>query len=185
MNRKLPRMISLITVCLFVLFLAACSDNDDAVSTGETGSRAPDDEMQTSLPENDDKVTTAQGVWGNVWFWEGDHMPSADEDSPSGTITPVQREVYIYETTTGSDVTETQDPCFYSEINTALVATASSDADGFYQLSLLPGSYSVFVKENDLYYANVFNGNGEIGVITVAENQVQKYQIDITYQATF
>ncbi|MDZ7765838.1 MAG: hypothetical protein U5K00_15710 [Melioribacteraceae bacterium] len=32
-------------------------------------------------------MTISEGVWGNVWFWEGDFMPG----SPDGTITPVIR----------------------------------------------------------------------------------------------
>ena len=185
MNRKRSRIILLTVVCLTLLFPIACSDSDTPAGTEETSSRSPEDEAQANLPENDEKVTVVQGVWGNVWFWEGNHMPSPDEGDPSGTITPVEREIYITETAMISDAVAAADPGFYSAVNTTLIATATSDSDGFYEAALPPGSYSVFIRENGLFYADSFSGNGEIGMITVEPDQIQKYQIDITYQATF
>ena len=49
-------------------------------------------------PDNSYKVTISQGVWGNVWFWEGNFMPTTDNSS-NGKITPVIREIYVYEAT--------------------------------------------------------------------------------------
>ena len=182
---KRPFRMTLIFICLFSLFLSACSDSDDTSPEGEGGDRSPENEIQANLPRNDEKITISQGVWGNVWFWEGNHMPTTDEKAASGTITPVEREIYIHEATTIEDVSSAQDYSFYSEIHTALMATTVSDADGFFQASLQPGSYSVFVKENNLFYAASFSGTGEINPVTVGQDTVQKVQIDITYQATF
>ncbi|MFH2067219.1 MAG: carboxypeptidase regulatory-like domain-containing protein [Pseudomonadota bacterium] len=170
---KRPFRMTLIFICLFSFFLSACSDSDDISPEGEAGDRSPE------------KVTISQGVWGNVWFWEGNHMPTTDENAVSGTITPVEREIYIHEATTIHDVSSAQDYSFYSEIHTPLMATTVSDADGFFQASLQPGSYSIFVKENNLFYAALFSGTGEINPVTVGQDTVQKVQIDITYQATF
>jgi hypothetical protein len=182
---KRPFKMILISIFLFSFFLFACSDNDDISSTDAAGDRSPENETQASLPKNDEKVTISQGVWGNIWFWEGNHMPSTDENTSTGTITPVERVIYIYEATTTADVTAAQDASFYSKIDTALITTTSSDSDGFYEATLPPGSYSIFIKENDLFYANSFTGNGEINLVTIEQDSVQKYQIDITYQAAF
>ncbi len=182
---KRPFKMILISICVFSFFLFACSDNNDISSTEMAGDRSHKSENQSSLPENDDKITISQGVWGNVWFWEGNHMPSTDENSSTGTISPVTREIYIHEATTIADVTAAQDASFYSKIDTALITTTSSDSDGFYEATLPPGSYSVFVKENDLFYANSYTGNGEINLVTIEQDSVKKYQIDITYQAAF
>ncbi|RJP81851.1 MAG: carboxypeptidase regulatory-like domain-containing protein [Desulfobacteraceae bacterium] len=176
---------TLIFICLFSFFLSACSDSEDISPGGEAGDRSPESEIQANLPKNDEKITISQGVWGNVWFWEGNHMPTLDENPVSGTITPVEREIYIHEATTIHDVSSAQDYSFYSEIHTPLMATTVSDADGFFQASLQPGSYSVFVKENNLFYAASFSGTGEINPVTVRQDTVQKVQVDITYQATF
>jgi hypothetical protein len=182
---KRPFKTILISICLFSFFLFACSDNDNVSTAGTAGDRSPENEKQASLPENNDMVTISQGVWGNVWFWEGNHMPSTDENTPTGKISPVEREIYIHEATTMADVTTAQDASFYVKIDTALVATTSSDSNGFYEATLLPGSYSIFVKENDLFYANSFTGDGEINQVTIEQDSVKKCQIDITYQAAF
>ncbi len=180
-----PSKMILISICLCLFSLFACSDNDDVSSTGMAGDRSSENEKLAGLPKNDEKVTISQGVWGNVWFWEGDHMPSTDEDTSTGTISPVVREIYIHEAATSADVTATQDPSFFSKIDTALITTTYSDSDGFYEATLPPGTYSIFVKENNLFYANSFTGNGEINLVTIEQDRVQKYQIDITYQAAF
>ena len=49
-------------------------------------------------PDNQYKVTIQQGVWGNVWFWEGNFMPTTDNSS-NGKITAVERNIYIYKAT--------------------------------------------------------------------------------------
>jgi len=139
------------------------------------------DNNSTELPDNSEKVTIDQGVWGNVWFWAGNHMPV----DPTGTITPVVRDIYIYEEATLQDVTPGTSGTFFASVNTNLITIVTSDSTGFYQAELQPGIYSVFVKENDKFYANGFGLNGIINPVTVEENSVTKLQIDITYAASF
>jgi hypothetical protein len=101
-------------------------------------------------PRNTEKVTIDQGLWGDVWFWKGDFMPVG-----FGTICQVQRTIYIYELTDEKDVVRAEPyTSFYSAINTKLVATTESDSMGFFQIKLEPGSYSLFVMEDKLYYSN-------------------------------
>ncbi|OGU77796.1 MAG: hypothetical protein A2V93_10995 [Ignavibacteria bacterium RBG_16_34_14] len=133
-------------------------------------------------PDNEHKVSISQGVWGNVWFWEGNFMPIIDPDHAK--ITPVVREIFIYEATNDSMV-EPPYGTFHTKINSNLIATTYSDEDGFFQISLAPGKYSFFVKEDTLYYANRWDGEGHILSAIVTENNVTKNQIDITYKATF
>jgi hypothetical protein len=183
--KKRLSVVSLIFICFFLFFLFACADNDDGSSIGATWDRSPENETQTSLPENDDKVTISQGVWGNIWFWEGNHMPSTDKNYSTGEIFPVERDAFIYEVTSIDDVVTIQNTSFYSKINTKLITTTTSDTDGFYEVALQPGSYSIFIKENDLFYANSYNDDGKLNLVTIEEDTVKKYQIDITYQASF
>jgi hypothetical protein len=131
-------------------------------------------------PDTSNQVTITQGIWGNVWFWEGDFMPG----SVSGTITPVQREVLVYEATRYDSVVFAGGG-FYRAIFTKLVAVTRSNATGFYEVSLPPGKYSLFVVEDSLYYANPSDNMGHIQPGTVAANQVTKVQIDIDYRAAY
>ncbi len=133
-------------------------------------------------PDNEYKVTITQGVWGNVWFWKGDFMPFIDPNRAK--IYPVIRKIYVYEATNDSMV-ERASFTFFRKINSELITTVSSGIDGFYEVSLPPGKYSFFVKEDSLFYANGWDGEGDILSATVTENNTTKRQIDITYAAVY
>lgn len=133
-------------------------------------------------PDNRDKVTISQGVWGNVWFWKGNFMPG----SASGTITPVVREIYVYEATsfTSVEIDTTHYPLI-REIHSQFIGKALSDEDGFFQIHLPAGKYSFFPKEGSLFFGNVSDSAGDIQAATVEPGKVTKRQIDINYQAVY
>lgn len=145
------------------------------------------------LPSNEEKVSITQGVWGNVLYWKGDFQPKVtDPDVPylktenDGKITPVIREIYFFKPTNIQILTSTPAYTpFYLYIPTEYVAKTRSDSSGFYQITLPPGNYSVFVKENDKYYANRGDGYGQINPVKVTQDSVTKLQIDIQHQAAF
>ena len=133
-------------------------------------------------PDNEYKVTITQGVWGNVWFWEGNFMPG----SVSGKITPVIREIYIYEATRHDSVLiDFERYPFIKEVNSNYFGKVISDKDGFYQVSLSPGKYSLFVKEDTLFYATILDADGHLMSVEVEANKVTKRQIDIDYKAYY
>jgi hypothetical protein len=138
-------------------------------------------------PDNHEKVTITQGVWGNVWFWQGNFMPTTDNSS-HGTITPVVREVFVYEPTTLDSVVianHGNGGLFYDSILTRQITKLKSDNTGFFQVELPPGKYSFFVKEDSLYYANEGDSEGDLQAASVAVNSVTKRQIDINYKAAY
>jgi len=137
----------------------------------------------TEPPDNSHKVTIAQGVWGNVWFWEGNFMPPVEPKSAS--ITPVVRDVYVFEATDHNETQPVSGGAFFSAINSELITIVRSDADGFFQVNLDPGKYSFFVMEDSLFYANEWDNEGYILSATVLQGEVTKRQIDITYKAYF
>ncbi|MEK9138379.1 MAG: hypothetical protein AAB393_14735 [Bacteroidota bacterium] len=132
-------------------------------------------------PDTSTQVTITQGVWGNVWFWEGNFMPG----SASGTITPVRRELLVFEATRVDSAVRSRDGGFYLAIMTRFVARTTSNSTGFFQITLPPGKYSVFVNEDKLFYASVSDGAGHLQPATVLPNSVTKVQIDITYKAVY
>jgi len=134
---------------------------------------------ETDPPRNSHKVTIKQGVWGDVWFWSGDFMPVG-----RGVICQVKRKVYVYELTTFSDVEQIDYTSFFSAINTKLVTIVESDNEGFFQIELETGNYSLFVKEDGKFYSNLFGSNG-IFPVNVDLDQVSEVRFDITYKATF
>jgi hypothetical protein len=132
---------------------------------------------------NAGKVTISQGLWGDVWFFQGNFRPMC----PTGTISGVAREMRIHELT-GRDQVEgvyLDGVLFYTAIHAPLVATAHSDETGFFQVELPPGSYSLFAVEGSLFYANGFDGSGHIWPAVVKEGQVTQVRFDINYKAWF
>jgi hypothetical protein len=74
---------------------------------------------------------------------------------------------------------------FYSEIQTQLVSRTSSDDQGYFQLELPSGTYSLFVWEQERYYANGFDGFGYIMPVDVAEGAVVRRDMIIDYKAAY
>jgi hypothetical protein len=131
-------------------------------------------------PDTRDQVTISQGAWGNVWFWEGDFMPVG-----WGKITPMVRMVYVYSLTNLSDVDQVPYSPFYRAIHSTAIDSVLSNATGFFQFRLDTGRYSFFIKEDSLFYANGYDGYGNILPATIKKDSLTKVQIDITYSATF
>jgi len=128
-------------------------------------------------PRNGDKVTIAQGVWGDVWFWEGDFMPPC----PTGTVTAVARELRIHELTGIDQVEPAGYSTFYTAVHTELVATVWSDTIGFFEVELEPGWYSLLAVEDTSYYASLFGGGGLVWPVEVREGEVSETLFDINY----
>ena len=128
-------------------------------------------------PRNGDKVTITQGIWGDVWFWEGDFMPPC----PTGTVTAVARELRIHELTEIDEVEPAGYSTFYTAVHTDLVATTWSDTTGFFEVELEPGWYSLFAVEDTFYYASRFGGAGRICPVGVMEGEVSETLFDINY----
>ncbi|HCD50805.1 MAG TPA: hypothetical protein DEQ34_00055 [Balneolaceae bacterium] len=149
---------SVFTLLSVVLFFTACNDS--------------------GILNSEDSIT--QGIEGKVTFWEGDFMPG----TPSGTVTPVQRVVYIYEATYNEQV-NWKSSTFAEKVTSKLVKKVKSGKDGIYRAELPEGTYSVFVEEKDGLYANLWVSGGLINPFTVENDSVTEADIDITYKATY
>ena len=92
---------------------------------------------------------------------------------------------YVVHTLTHSNsviVAMVNDFPFFRTILTPRVATVRSNLKGFYQVEQSPGQYSVFVYEDSLYYANRFDGYGNIMPVTVQKDSTTQLTIDIEYK---
>ena len=138
--------------------------------------------MQQVYADNANKVTIATGIFGTISSLEGDCMPGSD-----GTCTncPAKRTVQIYQYALLNNATRsgTSNDFFYS-FNTSLVAQAGTDDNGFFQINIPPGHYSVAVVENGKLYANQLDGQGGLNPITLVTG-AEKVNITMTYKASF
>jgi hypothetical protein len=122
-----------------------------------------------------------QGLKGQVFWVSGNQMPS-----PDAVLSPNQgavRDVLIYELTNVTDATQVGP--FFRDIKTKLVATVQSNTDGTFKIKLPVGSYSVFTKEKNGLYANLFDGKGNINCVTIKEGQWAWRTITIDYEAAY
>lgn len=109
-------------------------------------------------------------------------MPSPDAPPSKGR--GVQRTLYVYELTNGAQA-RTIDGVFHTNIQTNLVTQVVTDANGNFAVSLKPGKYSLFSKEEKGLYANLFDGENNIFPVEVKEGQVTDVEFLINYQASY
>ncbi len=124
-----------------------------------------------------------QGIGGTVRFFEGDFMPGTGP--ARGTITPVRRELRVHRAASQDSVESAGPGPFFRRVLTPLAGKVWSDSTGVFLIALPPGVYSVFVVEDSLLYANMFDGQGTVFPVTVFPDSVTRILVDITSKATF
>ncbi|PWJ40017.1 hypothetical protein [Sediminitomix flava] len=127
------------------------------------------------------QTTLKQGIKGQVIWVEGNQMPSIGETKkaePKG----IEREVYIFPAQNTSDhkIIGT----FYT-IEAKPVKVVKTDENGFYEAELEAGTYSVFIKEDKGFFANGFDGKGNISPVVVTEGEIIEKNIRVDYKAAY
>jgi len=131
---------------------------------------------------NKGKISITEGIWGTLVRTEGNCMPFVGGGYSSCKQYPVQREIEIYEYTTWDETRHSSNvSSFFEKVYTKRVATVTCDLEGFFELKLSPGKYSVFVKEQLLLYAKLSDGYGGINPITIESGKVSEVILNIDY----
>ena len=126
-------------------------------------------------------LSQKQGLHGQVFWVSGNQMPG-----PESILSPNQgavREVLIYELTSFKDVTQVGP--FFRDIKTKMVASIQSKPDGTFKLKLPPGAYSVFTKEKNGLYANLFDEKSNINPVVIKTGEYVWKVITIDYDAAY
>jgi hypothetical protein len=118
------------------------------------------------------KIT--RGVWGQVTLIKGDCMPTSDTPSKCQRVF-VPRTVYVLEPVKGPQMEGTR---LKGEGN--IVQQAVSNPDGFYEIELPDGTYSIFAEDDDGKYCNAFGGQAEACQVTV-KNAPERFDINIDH----
>ncbi|MFB6098136.1 MAG: hypothetical protein ABEK84_03300 [Salinibacter sp.] len=75
---------------------------------------------------------------------------------------------------------------FYTDVPTERVTTVQSHQNGFFEVELPAGEYSLFVEEavkgDTLLFANRFDGDQTILPVTVSTDSVSRERIRINYR---
>ena len=129
---------------------------------------------------NEKKVTVGEGIYGTLIQAEGNCMPGVDWENTTCKNYPVKRKIMIYERTKYDQV-EQKDWVFYTEIKTKFIAAVESNDEGFYEIKLSPGKYSVFIEEKGLLYGRTFDSEGYISSVEVESGKSIKHNLMIDY----
>ena len=126
-------------------------------------------------------LSQKQGLRGQVFWVSGNQMPG-----PEALLSPNQgatREILIYELTSFKDVTQVGP--FFRDVKTRMVAIIQSKPDGTFKIKLPAGTYSVFTKEKNGLYANLFDEKNNINPVRVKDGQYAWRTITIDYDAAY
>ncbi len=161
-------------------------------------SSVPSEQMQNQTEQNssqqqpqsviaaeqaqDQEAPIEQGIAGKVLWQAGNQMPSPDVPPSKGR--GIQRTLFIYELTNGSQA-KTIEGVFHTNIQTNLVTQVITDANGNFSVSLKPGKYSLFSKEEKGLFANLFDGQMNINPVEVKKGEVTNVEFLINYQASY
>lgn len=124
-----------------------------------------------------------QGIHGTIYRVQGNQMPAPGEQ-PSRPQ-PLQTTLYIYELTSTAQVQPSAQPGFYTAIHTRLVKKARSDKKGAFKVKLPPGTYSLFLKKDNLYYANLFDDKNNIAPVSVVKGSYTEVTVKADYGAVY
>ena len=117
-----------------------------------------------------------QGVYGTVIERYGDWMPGSTADHGER---PITCEVYVYEYTMLSDFGDGISVNYSIDARPKpFVAKTTSNAKGFYEINLAPGTYSIFLLDDGKLKAG--NGLDDVGGITpVTINSDEKIELQL------
>lgn len=132
-------------------------------------------------PENDFSKKT--GITGYVQRVSGNQMPSVDQ--PPALPRGIQTTLYIYELTNMKQVVQVDNPAFYKTITTRLVKKIKTKPDGSFCVQLKPGMYSLFIKKDELFYANIFDGANNIYPVKVEKGKMTTVHFRADYDAAY
>ena len=142
-------------------------------------------DLSKALTDNEGKVTITTGVWGTVYFTEGNCMPIVDPHNTTCKSCPVKRTVQIYAyTKTSQALPNPNYGTLFDSFTTQLIKEVEADHNGFFEASLPAGKYTIAIKENGKLYANGGDGQGGITPVEVVDGAT-KYNVDINYKATY
>ena len=122
-----------------------------------------------------------QGICGKVLWVEGNQMPGPGKKESRGS--GIAREIHVYELVTMENTI--QQNGFFTEVKARRVAIGTSKSNGSYKIELPPGEYSVFTKEPEGLFANLFDSRGAINSVTVKEGDFTEIDLTINYEAAY
>lgn len=125
--------------------------------------------------------TLNQGIKGQVLWLEGNFMPGPGQEK---TGEPVVREIYVYEVINAKKIEEKGNR-LYELPDQDPITIGKSDENGLFEIALPSGKYSVFTKEDEGLFANLFDGQMNLNPVEVEIGKFTEMDIKINYKAVY
>ncbi|MDI9366255.1 MAG: hypothetical protein QM541_14960 [Flavobacterium sp.] len=133
--------------------------------------------------KNAKKEIITQGITGVVFEFTGNQMPMQGEEPPKPK--GIKAEILVYEKTNINQTVKDAKTGFFTKITTQKIATVVSDSTGKFSVALPVGTYSLFVKMGNSYYANLFNQFNDIHAVSVHSGTIATTTIRISHKAVY
>lgn len=127
--------------------------------------------------------TKLQGISGFVYEAKGNHMPmkGAPENKPKS----LQTTVLIYEPTNISNTEPNTPTTVYTLIHTKRVASVNTDSTGYFKIELPVGKYSLFIKQGNQFFANMYDQFNNIALFEVLPAQFTEVKLTVNIAAAY
>jgi hypothetical protein len=100
--------------------------------------------------------------------------PSAASPTPKSKGTGVAATVCVFELTNDSQVIRQGTSPYCQTVHTRLIRQANTDDKGNFSILLPPGTYSVFTKKGDLFYATLRDEKNNIAPVEVLPGKMTR-----------
>lgn len=158
---------------MILILSSSCESNDEPVDIIQFIN------IDSLILKNASKVTIKNGIAGTLVKKTGDCMPMFNGPTNRCMTYPVSRTILIYNYTNLNQV-EGWGPR-YNSVNSRLITKCNSDKDGFFQAAVNSGKYSIFILENDKFYANSQDGQGGINPVNVSTGSISSIRLMLNY----
>lgn len=122
------------------------------------------------------------GIEGHIYQASGNLMPMRGRTAKQRNK-GLNCELAIYQATTAIQ-TSGHIPLF-TQINTRLVASLHTDSTGYYHINLPAGQYSVFIRQNDSYFAAETDDKGILNPVQVTAKQITHRDFTFNLHAVY
>jgi hypothetical protein len=115
-----------------------------------------------------------QGIEGRVFLVGGNRMPSPK--TPRNPPQGIRAVVDIYELTDINQVTRLGQSGYYQAVHTRLIREVNTDDSGRFRVLLPPGSYSIFTRKGELFYATRMDEKNHIAPVEVLPGKMTEVE---------
>jgi hypothetical protein len=117
------------------------------------------------------------GIEGRVYLVTGNRMPAPGH--PPGRPPGVPGTICVFELTNDNQVVRQGTSPYCKAVHTRLVRQIDTDDKGNFSIPLPPGTYSVFTKKGDLFYASRRDEKNNIAPVEVLPGKLTRVDCSV------